>query len=195
MKVAFIFAVVFLSIVAGAIWFRSRDSNRDPTAPSGQQSSNPMLELRNRILSWPASDIGLSDPSPPPAAWAVVMELGYEDFAASLVSLEDGNASLYFSNGGGIIGGYAHDGARNAAQAFVQAASSCAEQFHQTQEFPLPTDGQVFFYLRQGSLTLATSASESAIQQEEHPLYGLYVAGQNVITELRLIQQEEGDSA
>lgn len=57
-----------------------------------------------------------------PAVWGILMETGYPQGIATLVSLADGTTSLYFSNGDGMIGGGQHANIAQASKAFVAAA-------------------------------------------------------------------------
>ncbi|MBL4575724.1 MAG: hypothetical protein JKY51_06460 [Opitutaceae bacterium] len=44
--------------------------------------------------------------------WAVMMETGFPESAYTLIASADGSASIYFSNGGGIIGAGEHENVR-----------------------------------------------------------------------------------
>lgn len=79
------------------MWFRRR-----------KRTANPVLELRRRLLAARAAELGLVAGAPT-EAWGVLMETAYPDAVVTLVALADGTTSLYFSNGGGIIGAGAHD--------------------------------------------------------------------------------------
>jgi hypothetical protein len=59
--------------------------------------------LRAQALQLTAAQVGPAD-----AVFGVLMETGYPEAVVSLVALSDGTASLYFSNGGGIIGTGGH---------------------------------------------------------------------------------------
>lgn len=155
----------------------------DPTPPNDPIDASPMSELRMRALSDPPGSFGL--PSDGDAPWAVVMEMGYGDVHVSLVSLSDGNASLYFSTGGGVIGGFAHESVRNAAKGFVAASGAFVARLAPAREFPPPKDGRTCFYIRRGFETLGAEASESELAEGKHPLSALFYAGQDVITALR----------
>jgi hypothetical protein len=68
--------------------------------------------LRKQILELKTEQLGAPSDQ---AVLAVVMETGYAQAVASLVAVMDGSASLYFSNGGGIIGAGVHPGPNAAA--------------------------------------------------------------------------------
>ena len=56
-------------------------------------------DLRKQVLSLTSEQLGTNSP-----VLAVLMETGYPEAVATLVSVADGSSSLYYSNGGGIIG-------------------------------------------------------------------------------------------
>jgi hypothetical protein len=51
------------------------------------------------------ADIGVSSASSEGVPLGVLMETGYDSATVTLFALSDGTTSLYFSNGGGVIGG------------------------------------------------------------------------------------------
>lgn len=155
-------------------------SIRDSQPPPPPEA---MAELRRRALSDPPEAFGVPADGDDP--WGVVMEMGYGDVFVSLVSLADGNASLYFSSGGGVIGGFAHEAVRNAAKSFVAASAAFVSRLAPAREFPSPADGQTRFYVRRGFETYGAEASESELGAGNHPLSSLFYAGQDVITALR----------
>ena len=72
--------------------------------------------LREMVFSAKSEDLGLKAPPDGPAVWGLVMETGYPEAVMTLVALGDGTVSIYFSNGGGIIGLGEHPGPRQASQ-------------------------------------------------------------------------------
>lgn len=78
-------------------------------------------DLRHQIFSIDPASLGLT-PSPSNNVWAVLMETGYPEAVSTLVTIGDGTVSLYFSNGGGIIGVGQHKGPRIACEEFLSLA-------------------------------------------------------------------------
>ena len=56
-------------------------------------------ELRSQALGATAQALGTKEQT-----FGVIMETGYPEAVVTLIALSDGTASLYFSNGGGVIG-------------------------------------------------------------------------------------------
>ena len=52
--------------------------------------------------------------------------------------------------------------------------------------FPLPEQGQVRFQVRTADGDYSGAAAEDVLRVGRHPLSGLYAAGQDLVTEIRL---------
>jgi hypothetical protein len=72
--------------------------------------------LRERALAVAALELGLAPTAARPRVWGVVMETGHAEGGATLVVFAEGTTSLYFSNGGGIIGAGEHAIVRTACR-------------------------------------------------------------------------------
>jgi hypothetical protein len=118
------------------------------------------------------------------------MDIAYPEAAASLVSLADDSASVYFSTGGGVIGGQAHDAVANAAKAFVQAAHRDLAKLKAPPDELLPKPGYVRFFVLTDEGKRFAEAEEQILGEGKHELSPLFYAGQEVITQLRLISQK-----
>ncbi len=115
------------------------------------------------------------------------MEIGYLEGTATVLSLSDGSASLYFSGGGGVIGGIGHESVRQAATTFVRTAGEYQAGMNATKIFPLPRAGRTVFYLLTDSGVFTADAAENDLGEERHTLSPLFYAGQDVITQLRIV--------
>ena len=148
------------------------------------------IELRKQALEMsPASIVGAvaSDNIRP---WGILMETGYpQGVVATLVSFATGDASLYLSTGGGVIGGIAQESIGNAAKRFVSMAQHHTDRMETATSFPLPDPGKVRFYVltHEGVLTAETDGQE--LGRGKSDLSPLFYAGQDVITELRILCQ------
>jgi len=110
----------------------------------------------------------------------------------SLVAIIDGTTSLYFGSGGGIIGAGKSEIVRKANHLFLEVASQFVNRFAKAQSYPTPQPDKARFYL----LTLdgvraSDEVDESALQERGNALCPLYVAAQNVITQIRVVQGKQ----
>ena len=160
------------------------------------QSANPpavAADMRARALAVKLADLGLSASSYPNAVWGVLMETGLPRGGAySLVVFADGTTSLYFSTGGGIIGAGEHPSVRQAAGAMLSEANRLRNETKPTEATPLPSPGQVVFYLLSSAGALTASGAEAALGSGKERLSPLFFAGHNVITEVRKTQEARG---
>ena len=99
--------------------------------------------LRKQILD-ESEQLGASATE---AVLAVVMETGYPEAVATLVAVIDGSASLYFGNGGGIIGAGESPEPNAAARRVVAKAADFRGACTLTNEFPLPQKAYTRFYI------------------------------------------------
>jgi hypothetical protein len=178
--------IVFAIVVAILVWRgRARRAGGNATETQAVYTG-----LRDQMLRLTPAEAGITL-QPGERVWMVLMEIGYPEAVATVVALRDGNASVYLSTGGGWIGGSGHETVRQAAQRVNYVADRYLDRMTPTTEFPLPTPGQVLFYARTPDAAYTTFADDAALQLQQHPLFGLYIAGQGVITEFRLIDENQ----
>ena len=147
--------------------------------------------LRNLVFQTPPETLGLARSEEYPLVWGAVMELGYVEAVATLISFADGTTSLVFSNGGGMIGGGQHNAVAEASRAFVTSAELYVEQMDPAEFAPLPAPGRVRFYILTFEGVFTADADVVELEKEIHPLSPLYFSGQDVIAQLRLIQEQK----
>ena len=107
----------------------------------------------------------------------------------SLVAVADGTVSLYTSGGSGTTGAGEHLAVREAAERFLQAAADAAQSMTATSDFPLPQPGQVRFHVRTPAGDMTAGVPEALLRARRHQLGPLYVAGQDVLTEIRMLEE------
>jgi hypothetical protein len=147
--------------------------------------------LRNRIFKLNPKEVGILQTRETPNVWGILMETGYPEAVVTLVSLADGTTSLYFSNGGGMIGGGTHATLARSAKAFVATAEKYFQQMDLTKAFPLPTVGRVRFYVLTFSGALTLDVDENELGDGRHALSPLFYSGQDVIAQFRAIQEQK----
>lgn len=193
MKIAI--TVIVLAAVA-AFWFVTRSraqsstaTNTDAVRTRATDSKDVYLGLRNTMLARSRSKFNLPLTTPPTEPWGVLMDWGVNNGTATVVAITDGSASVYFSSGGGYIGGGGQEPIRLAAQKAVEVAQGLRVQGQPTRTYPLPQTHGVFFYVLTDAGVSLFRTSEQELNSSSDPLRKLGDAMQVVITEYRLWDQ------
>jgi hypothetical protein len=147
--------------------------------------------LRNQVLKLVPQEVGIVPSGEIPSVWGVLMETGYPEAVATLVSLSDGTTSLYFGNGGGMIGGGEQAAVAEATKSFVAGSEQFVQHMMPTKSFPLPAVGRVKFYIMTFSGAFTAEADESALGSGKDELPPLFYSGHGVLTQLRLTQGQK----
>jgi hypothetical protein len=141
-------------------------------------------DLRSQVLALDPATVQIPD-GHWQGAYVALMETGLEKGTATLVAVADGTVSLYTSTGGGVIGAGQYLSVRDAAERFLRAAAELSPAMQHTTDFPRPVPGSVRFHVRTPQGDVSAGVVESVLRARRHALGPLYVAGQDVITEIR----------
>jgi hypothetical protein len=148
--------------------------------------------LRRLVLSTAPEDLGLAAGTDPDRVYGVLMETGHDDDAVvTIVSLIDGTTSRYFSTGGGTIGAGEHEPVADAARAFVAMAQLLVGQTQPSTDFSLPLSGRVRFQVLTVGGGRTAEATEDDLGHGRHALSPLFHAGQDVVTQIRLLSEQQ----
>ena len=170
-------AIGALAVVAG------------PRVRAQERATEAMYRnLRDQALTASPEELGVEAPTAANKPYAVIMDWPIDDGTATLVTFNTGDASLYLSNGGGVIGGFAHEEVRRAAKALVARSESLARDARPTTASP-PAGGEVRFYLRTKAGLISDAGPEDELVEGRHRLAPLFQASQEVIAALRQAQQ------
>jgi hypothetical protein len=142
------------------------------------------LGLRNIALT---SEIQESDQNKP---YAVLMEFHRPNGVVTLASFSAGDTSLYFSNGGGILGSGTTESVASTSKTFVKDSANYIQYGEKVTEFPHPKKEEVLFYIRtKEGVYLAKDTLEN-IEKGKSQLTKLYSSGNIVITAVSLQQKK-----
>jgi hypothetical protein len=181
--------VVLMIVVGAAMLWRLQSNKITKLDPNRAQSVEASRGLRQQILSMDPVTAGIQEYLGTNQVWGVIMETGYPEATVTLAALSDGNASLYFSSGGGVIGGIEHEAVRKSAIQMSRVADVFVASCVPTTAFPLPKSGETVFYILTKNGKVTATALENDLGEEKHPMSPLFYAGQDVITQLRLITE------
>ena len=79
--------------------------------------------------------------------YGIIMDCEINGGVATTVSYQTGDASLYLSSGGGVIGGGKYQSVNNAAKGFVALAQNFLDKAIKTKITSPPSAGEVNFFL------------------------------------------------
>jgi hypothetical protein len=189
-KSTFLLLVLIIGVVGLWLIFRNRATQLPPPNQPALKHARPNVyrDMRDAALHGSRTAFGLSAPAASNQPWGVLMEIGFPEGAATVIALSDGSASIYFSSGGGSIGGIGHESIRKAAQAMVNLVAKFQPQMTTAKEVPLPKNGETIFYALTDGGVFTANAAENDLGEQRHSLSPLFFAGQEVITQYRLVE-------
>lgn len=161
-------------------------ADQDTTKPKVHQTKeNAFKGLRNMAFTATPEQLGLSLPTDKTVAYGVIMDWEMGGVTATTVSYQTGDASLYLSSGGGVIGGGQHQNVKNAAQKFVSLAQTFLDKTIKTEIMPLPSTDEVKFYLLTNKGVFVGQETMNNFENNSSSWLKLFEEGNNVLTELR----------
>jgi hypothetical protein len=117
---------------------------------------------------------------------ATAMEIKMNENYAFVVGVMDGGASIYFSNGSGILGTTDTQALSPKIQWMLSRFETQYESFQEEKAKDLPDDGQVKFYWINEEKVIATEAPLEALEKKENDLWPLYQASHELISAVRI---------
>lgn len=142
--------------------------------------------LRQQVLRLTPDQLGDGFADAP--ILALLMETGYPEAVATLVAVVDGTSSLYFSNGGGLIGAGTHAPVAEANRRWLETGQEFLPQLSAITDPPLPAEGVTQFVAVTAEGLRGAVAPAEELGQGRHGLSPLFYAGQGVITQIRLTE-------
>ena len=146
---------------------------------------NAFEGLRNMAFSATPDQLGLSLPTDKTVVYGVIMDWEMGGATATTVSYQTGDASLYLSSGGGVIGGGQHKNVNSAAKQFVSLAQTFLDKTTKTETTPLPSTDEVRFYLLTNKGVFVGQEQMKNFENNSSTWLKLFEEGNNVLTELR----------
>lgn len=150
-----------------------------------QDVSDIYWDLRSQALQIEPNLLGI-DVSSESELIAIMMEFNCSGTAVALLAVADGTTSLYFGNGGGIIGAGAIAAVRQIACEFVAIASrftSSADSSDSTNQIPNEHFVRFYFVTKRGVSTI--TALEELLGNGGHRCSDCFYKGQELIASIR----------
>jgi predicted Abi (CAAX) family protease len=166
----------------------------DTTKPSPlvQSSNENAYEgLRNRAFSVSPKELGLPHPKDKVFVYGVIMDWGMDGATVTTVAYQTGDASLYLSTGGGVIGGGQHQNVSTASKQFVSLAQTFIDKAKKTTTTPLPLADEVKFYLLTNKGIYVGQDEMKNFENSSSAWLKLFEEGNKVLTELRITTENK----
>ncbi len=145
--------------------------------------------LRGRLFLTDPKTLGLS-PSEDERFWGLVVDIGVETGVATLVVLRDGTISLYFSNGGGLIGLGQHDEMHEKADRLLSLAEDFSLEGPEAEKDTLPSEDATRFNFLGFNGARAMEEPDEALELDDHPLHPLWEAAHDIIAAAQAIDDK-----
>jgi hypothetical protein len=143
------------------------------------------LGLRQQVLNLKPSDIGITLDNEQ-QVYAAVVDMPINKNIASLICVFDGTVSLYYSNGGGMIGlGQKFDEVRQAGGSFLFSAGQAISKFDKVNKFPLPDGSKTNVYLLTMNYVYKASFDMNKVDSSSKEISFINFLIQNVINKIR----------
>ena len=148
--------------------------------------SNPLADMRTRLLSMDAAELGLAPTEALPSVWGLIMETGYAQGPVTLLTIAEGSTSLYLPTGGGIIGAGEHRPVRAAGTALLETAEFALPHLGKVEGAGAPAEGVVQFLALTFGGVFAAQVVEQELGRGTGPLSALFFAGQALLSQVRI---------
>jgi len=152
---------------------------------------NAYQGLRNMALGVTPEQLQITLPPDQTKVYGVVMDWDLGDGIATLVSFSTGDASMYLSSGGGLIGGGHHENVSIAAKAFVDKTEQYLNKSIKIDSTPLPYKNCVRFYFMTNKGKFTAQEDLKNFENKSSLWLPLFEEGNKVISELRIIQEKK----
>ncbi|GIJ57231.1 hypothetical protein [Virgisporangium aurantiacum] len=153
------------------------------------QPADVYIGLRRQVLETDPARAGLSATPELPRVWGLLMDTTLDRGGFSFVALADGTTSLYFSTGGGMIGGGEHPQVAAANRVALRVVEAHLDEFPPATDDTLPPPGGVVLRALTYDGRRSVQAPEDDLGEGRHPLSDVFHAAHDVSTELRMLQE------
>ncbi|HEV2855282.1 MAG TPA: hypothetical protein VHC97_20980 [Thermoanaerobaculia bacterium] len=200
--------IAAMTVLGGALvyirWKRRQDEIKAgggvrpgvPAAPAPRPPKPPKppeevyMDLRRKALEISPMHLGPAGDVKEDEAYGLLMEMGIANTVMTLACFANGDASVYYKNGGGMVGGSSHEPVRKAAKDFVALAQKVLPRMKKTTDSPAPGPDSVRFYALTPKGVFTTETARQSLGEAQNALSALYYGGQEVVSQMRQVQEE-----
>jgi hypothetical protein len=148
--------------------------------------TNTFNDLREMAFRVTPEQLQLSLPVQNTHVYGIIMDWGIDSATATIISYQTGDASMYLSSGGGVIGGGQHQNVNNAAKQFVNLAQTFLNKATKANANTLPKQDEVNFYMLTNKGTFYGGDVMKNFENNTSTWLPLFEEANRVITELQL---------
>jgi hypothetical protein len=176
------------SISADAQNYSSQDTSRQKVI---HPKENAYEGLRNMAFSVSPETLGLTLSKDKAEVYGLVMDWEMGGAIATTIVYMTGDASMYTSTGGGVIGGGQHQNVNSAAKQLIKVAQTYLDKAIKTETTPLPQTDNVKFYLLTNKGIYVGQEVMSNFENNSSKWLGLFEESNKVLTELRSVSGDK----
>ena len=194
-KTYIIFGVILILATGILLACKPKNESADnqksnQTEDKSEQQENPFNSLRQMALSVTPEQLRLES-SDETKVFAIVMDWDLGTGIATIAAYKTGDASMYLSSGGGVIGGGQHENVRQSVFTYVQLGQEFLSKSKKTESTPLPDKDSVRFYLLTNKGTYYAQEEMKNIENESSDWLRLFEEANKVLAELRKTTEEK----
>ena len=152
---------------------------------------NPYEEYRNMAFKVTPVDLELNLPLVNTTVYGVIIDWPIKTSVATIVAYSTGDASVYIKSGQMFIGGFANSAIQNLAKEMIVSAQKLLSETSRTENFALPDSGVIQFSLLTNNGIFVHQETEESIDNNQTQWTPLFLKGNQIITEYRLITQNK----
>jgi len=189
-EVIFVGLIILYKILSVSILtFKKNNRIRQRNEKNAADIDNPFEGLRKMAfdMSLQQLDLTLKDSE----IYGVIMDWDIGDGIATLVAYKTGDASLYLSSGGGVIGGGQSHYVNTAAKTLVKEAALYFDKSKVMYAIPLPDKDGIRFYFLTAKGKYCIHEQMKTISNNTSPYVDFFDKANDVITELRKTVKEK----
>lgn len=176
---------LFLTFVMTRTFIRTKNKikNTSPINTNNNENDNPYEGLRKMAFNRTVQELGL--PEDNSEIFGVIMDMEIGRGIATLVAYRTGDASIYLSSGGGVIGGGPNPNVNRAAKLFVDQAKNYFDKSHRMFAIPLPEKNSLRFYFLTTKGKYCIQEKFDNIERQSSIYFEYFNEANNLISELR----------
>jgi len=190
--------LLFLFCTFFIVWFSKniygQPNNIQTKLATGQMNNskttdNPFLEFRKFALEITPKQLGIEISEVD--VYGVIMDWNLGNGVMTLVTFKTGDASMYFSTGGGVIGGGTHENISKIVKSFLDEANKYLIKTIKVDSATLPAENCIKFYFLTQKGKLCVQEQMKNFENQTSIWLDLFNQANRVITELRLITEKK----